>query len=83
MSVQACAINCVAHGPAKHSVPLGKTTADCPLCQAIVHAGAFFAPGPLVVFVPRLWIESVPLTVKLIAYRIAHSRDGLSRAPPR
>jgi hypothetical protein len=79
---QACAVKCVVHAPAKNSAP-GEAATDCPLCQAIVHAGAFFAPAALVFFVPRRWIEGALASAKTLATRAQFSRNGLSRAPPR
>jgi hypothetical protein len=82
-SAQTCAVKCIVHAPAKHSSPADKSTADCPLCQAIVHAGAFFAPAAVIFFVPRLWVEGTLAAAKSLAAREQFSRNGLSRAPPR
>ena len=82
-SAQTCALKCVTHAPAKNSAPGGEPTTDCPLCQAIVHAGAFFAPATLMFFVPRLWVESSLPSAKPFASRGQFARNGLSRAPPR
>lgn len=80
-SPQACVSKCIAHTPLSQS-PFDKAT-NCPLCQAIVHAGAFFVPAVLTFFVPYLWIESVFPATKPVPYRIKQARYGLSRAPPR
>ena len=80
-SRQNCVSVCVVQAPHRSS-PFGEA-GDCPLCQAIVHAGAFFAPAVLVVFVQRLWVESTLPTAITGAHRFASARSGLSRAPPR
>jgi len=80
---QVCAAAaCVTHTSHQRS-PLGDAAADCPLCQAIVHAGVFFAPAAVAVFVPRMWVEGALISAKSIAARGQFSRNGLSRAPPR
>ncbi len=55
----------------------------CPLCQAIVHAGVFFAPAALAIVLPVSWIEHF-----VLAPTAAPSGSGIayhwqSRAPPR
>jgi hypothetical protein len=56
---------------------------DCPLCQAIVHAGTFFAPVVLALLLPTSWTE------QFVLIRIASPVTGggayhwQSRAPPR
>lgn len=78
-----CAEKCFVNTPAGNSAPFGEATVDCPLCQAIFHAGAFFAPAALTVFVPRLWVEGTLSSAKPFAARGQYARNGLSRAPPR
>ena len=56
---------------------------DCPLCQAIVHAGAFFAPVAITLFLPVSWIEPfvhVPVAGLSSGGTAYHWQ---SRAPPR
>lgn len=77
-----CDVTCVVHAPPQNSSPFGEAV-DCPLCQAIVHAGSFFAPAVLAIFVPRLWVETTMPAVKAFATGNVPARDGLSRAPPR
>jgi hypothetical protein len=81
ISRQNCISACIVHAPHQSS-PFGEA-GDCPLCQAIVHAGAFFAPAVLAVFVPHLWAESALPTAITGAHHFASARSGLSRAPPR
>jgi hypothetical protein len=77
---QACVSKCVVHTSLPHS-PFGDA-AVCPLCQAIVHAGAFSAPATLAAVVPHLWVESLIPAMRGFALRTASVRNGLSRAPP-
>ncbi|MGN6516046.1 MAG: hypothetical protein ACTHLR_09430 [Rhizomicrobium sp.] len=79
---QRCDVTCVVHAPSHDSSPFGEA-ADCPLCQAIVHAGTFFAPAVVALFVPRLWVETTLPAVKTVVTAGVPARDGLSRAPPR
>jgi hypothetical protein len=78
---QTCISKCVVHSPISQS-PLGGA-AECPLCQAIVHAGAFYAPAALAVLVLCVWVENALATPAQSAPRAALARNGLSRAPPR
>lgn len=80
---QACAVKCAVHVSVTNPSPLGEAAADCPLCQAIVHAGAFFAPAQLPFFGPRVLAVASLLFAKPLVARAQFARDGLSRAPPR
>jgi hypothetical protein len=77
----ACVEKCVTHVPAPAS-PFD-STATCPLCQAIVHAGAFFVPGVVKILVPHLWLACMLPVATPTAPRFVLPRSGLSRAPPR
>ena len=75
-----CVSKCVVHTPLPLS-PFGEA-ADCPLCQVVVHSGAFFAPAILAVAAPYLWVESLSPAERDFLLRAAPVRNGLSRAPP-
>jgi hypothetical protein len=55
---------------------------DCPLCQAITHAGMFLLPAvPFVILArPAITLPSFSPTVRTIV--AASARHGRSRAPP-
>jgi hypothetical protein len=65
----------------------GKTTgdnpADCPFCQAIVHAGAFFAPAPPLLLLPAWQVENVAPIVSASVTAVLPAHNWQSRAPPR
>jgi hypothetical protein len=68
--------------PSHKKLPAENGTADCPLCQAITHAGAFFTPTA-----PTLLL-TVTGTDIVAAFVIANAIDDISthhwhsRAPP-
>jgi len=72
-------VNASDHGKS----PIGNDTTDCPFCQAIFSAGAFFIPAPLPLLPPTMWAENVGRSMSASApdSEIAHSWQ--SRAPPR
>jgi hypothetical protein len=55
----------------------------CPLCQAIVHAGAFFAPAAIALFLPVSWIEPYIHVLAPALSGSANAYHWQSRAPPR
>ncbi|MEP6604775.1 MAG: hypothetical protein ABJA60_01505 [Nitrosospira sp.] len=63
--------------------PLGNAPLDCPFCQAVAHADAFFMPAALLLFLSQAWLElAAPLsTLSANSGTAAHSWQ--SRAPPR
>jgi hypothetical protein len=63
--------------------PAAPDTADCPICQAIAHTGAFFAPAAPLLVLPA-WAGPVasPVTLRAI-FRAAATHNWFSRAPPR
>jgi hypothetical protein len=69
--------------PSHSKAPVDQSRADCPFCQAIVHAGAFVSPSAPLLSLPFVWIQTVVLvfTASTASRAIAH--DWQSRAPPR
>lgn len=59
------------------------STADCPFCQAITHAGAFSTPSAPGLLLPVVWVESAPLLLVADAIDSLFSHPWQSRAPPR
>jgi hypothetical protein len=58
-------------------------TADCPICQAIAHAGAFFIPSAPLLFLPG-WVEHVVPSIRLHSVAgAAATHEWFSRGPPR
>ncbi|HEY3637002.1 MAG TPA: hypothetical protein VGK90_02535 [Rhizomicrobium sp.] len=62
--------------------PFEKDTSACPFCQAIVHAGAFFASGAPLLVLPAAWTDYViPLLIAPMA-GAPDAHSWRSRAPP-
>lgn len=57
--------------------------ADCPLCQAIAHAGVFFTPSAPALILPISWAEMLAPVVLAGAIDRFSSHPWHSRAPPR
>jgi hypothetical protein len=58
-------------------------SADCPICQAIAHAGAFFIPSAPLLFLPG-WVEHFVPSIRLLTVvGAAATHEWFSRAPPR
>lgn len=65
-----------------HKAP-SENRADCPFCQAITHAGAFFTPSAPALFLPVTLAETLaPTFVARVAGSFS-SHPWQSRAPPR
>lgn len=68
--------------PIQGHAPFDQGQANCPFCQAVVHAGAFFAPASPNVYRPN-WTAGIAVFSAVRGVRIlagAHSWN--SRAPP-
>ena len=72
------AANAFAHG--KAPVKNGKT--DCPFCQAIVHAGAFYAPPAQILILPITWAKIAASLFAVQTFVNVSSHLWRSRAPP-
>jgi len=72
-----------ANSPAHSKSPLDDGDADCPFCQAVAHAGAFFTPITPILILPFIWVKTVAITIitRVVASTTAHNWQ--SRAPPR
>jgi hypothetical protein len=70
----------VPHAPA---TPLDHRTADCPFCQAVIHAGVFITPTTLLLHLPFAWTKTAALVFTGPAASDATAHDWHSRAPPR
>jgi hypothetical protein len=75
--------NVIAKAPGRSNSPIENGTVDCPLCQAVAQAGAFFAPAAPLVFLPAASAECAIPFVMLGALDNAVAHYWCSRAPPR
>ena len=69
--------------PAPGKAPSHDNKADCPLCQAVIHAGIFVSPATPLLHLPFTLIETVVPVLTLAAASNATAHDWQSRAPPR
>jgi hypothetical protein len=72
----------LAKAPAQHSPPGENGTMDCPLCQAIAHAGVFFAPVTPLLPLPVAWVEFLTPAIQAKTAGDITTHDWRSRAPP-
>ncbi|HEY6579169.1 MAG TPA: hypothetical protein VIY09_07580 [Rhizomicrobium sp.] len=64
-----------------HRSPI-ENAATCPFCQAIVHAGAFFASAAPLLRLPVVWAECTIPRLIAAASRAPSAHNWQSRAPP-
>lgn len=55
---------------------------DCPFCQAVLHAGAFYTPLSPNVLPPAIWVELAALPPVAIVVGTRVGPHWQSRAPP-
>jgi hypothetical protein len=69
--------------PGQTQSPFDHRSADCPLCQAVIHGGVFITPATLLLNLPFLWVETFMPAFTAPDASIASAHDWQSRAPPR
>ena len=67
--------------PAK--TPIDNSPMECPLCQAVMHAGAVVVSATPILNLTLAWIETVRLTVAVRPSFDVTMHQWQSRAPPR
>lgn len=75
-------VKVLSKAPAPRSLPGDSGTQDCPLCQAVAHAGAFFAPVTPLLPLPVLWGEFLARATHAQTADGISTHDWHSRAPP-
>jgi hypothetical protein len=63
--------------------PPADDPANCPICQEVMHAGAFVMPDFVALLLPSQPISIVPIVIALPAAIEAISHAWQGRAPPR
>jgi hypothetical protein len=58
-----------------------KSPADCPLCQAVAHTGAFLTPAAAAMLLPSS-VQNIALYLVVRTIAVAHTHGWQSRAPP-
>jgi hypothetical protein len=69
------------HNPDKY--PPNDDPANCPICQEVMHTGAFVMPDFVALLLPSQPISIVPIVIALPAAIETVSHAWQSRAPPR
>lgn len=64
------------------NAPLENGKAECPFCQAVVHAGAFYAPAAQTLVLPVSWAKMAALLFAVETFVSVSSHLWQSRAPP-
>ena len=64
-------------------LPPGGDQSNCPICQAIVHAGAFTAPVTAILPLPAFASFAITASVRIASVAQVSSHSWNSRAPPR
>ena len=78
----AAIVKTLAKAPSHNKLPAENSTADCPLCQAITHAGAFFTPTAPTFLLPVTGTDIVAAYVVAGAINNISTHHWHSRAPP-
>ncbi|HVZ69965.1 MAG TPA: DUF2946 family protein [Rhizomicrobium sp.] len=68
--------------PSKNGKPPTKQDQNCPLCQAVAHAGAFVSPSSAVSIVPTLSVQIIAISPDVAIAIDAVSHSWQSRGPP-
>ncbi len=63
-------------------LPAGGDQANCPFCQAVVHAGHYLTPSAAGFVPPVVTVFGVFLATKIVSFAPAASHSWNSRAPP-
>jgi hypothetical protein len=75
-------LNLTHSAPAKAPATGHRGRLQCPFCLAVLHAGAFIGPAPLLWHAPSLWMHVVLTMLNLRQRRPALAHIWRSRAPP-
>ncbi|MDE2463055.1 MAG: hypothetical protein KGO02_05000 [Alphaproteobacteria bacterium] len=68
--------------PSQSRAPLHRGHVNCPFCQAVLHAGAFVGPAPLVWLAPALAIKVITISLQVQQAHRDFAHIWQSRAPP-
>jgi hypothetical protein len=75
-------VKTLAKAPSHNKLPAENGTTDCPLCQAITHAGAFFTPTAPTLLLSVTGTDIVAVFVVVGAIDNISTHYWHSRAPP-
>jgi len=63
--------------------PANDDPANCPICQEILHTGAFIAPAAIALLPPTLAVSAIAIATRELPFIAAVSHSWHGRAPPR
>jgi hypothetical protein len=63
--------------------PANDDPANCPICQEILHTGAFITPAAIALLPPTLAVSTIAIAARELPFIAAVSHDWRGRAPPR
>ncbi len=69
--------------PAPAKTPIDHGPMECPLCQAVMHAGAVVVSATPILNLPLAWVRTVRLTFTVRPSSDVTAHEWQSRAPPR
>ena len=70
--------------PAEHDkYPSKDDPSNCPICQEILHAGAFVTPSAAALLLPSFTVSTIALVIDTPAAITTLSHSWQGRAPPR
>lgn len=68
--------------PAKDGKAPAKQDQNCPLCQAVAHAGVFVSPSSAAALLPTLSVQIIAVSLEIAIAFDAASHSWQSRGPP-
>ena len=69
--------------PAPAKPPVDHSPMECPLCQAVMHAGAVVVSATPILNLSLAWVRTVRLTFAVRPSSDVTAHEWQSRAPPR
>lgn len=69
--------------PAQNRLPPADNPATCPICQDMLVAGHFTAPGAIALVMPQQIAAYIAITAAIPAFAATISHHWRGRAPPR
>jgi hypothetical protein len=72
----------IPHAPLPDKAPSGDDQANCPICQGLLHAGAYVTPSTVAVLTLSVTTFVNIVALEVIALEQANSHAWKSRAPP-
>ena len=71
------------NAPQHDRYPANDDPANCPICQEILHTGAFITPAAIALLPPTLAVSTIAIAARELPFIAAVSHDWRGRAPPR